>query len=491
MKFFSRSFLPICLSTIVVCLSFLNSNAVVAQELLSNNLGCTRNLRTILGQISPDYCSSANADSGILFNEFNPKRNVDGSVNLEVTVFNRGSADALVETYDSSKKIKDIQIIDGYRPPAGFIQSAREVFSTPLQLFSRYPIGDSRRTLEEQKITSTIPKGGSVKFTKSDSYAFWYNAAMLALEVGSLHQGDPEFYTTATESKQIVWEFTKEVGSESIINIFKGEANISSLTKVDNLEFIDSVKLSEVLQNLLNFASIQEPDPSKNPILSSFSDASLSIGNYGLEEIMNIYIAPGLGTFARIARVTGEAINTAAKAADLFNSIQDGDSATVTFNDLSDFAPVVDDIKRQLPENIIFRLPSSGLPQTLMATRGAHLSVESGGDYTKLLLKADDNDRFCRLPRGSRGYSMGCIFLSISSSSTTSNYYQNSETRRRLSNIINLDESVTTYLFQGDGFSLIDWVQDSTYFSVYSGTISNEELERLARSMITTELIIK
>jgi len=304
---------------------------VSAQEVTSENLGCTGNFRTVLGQDAPNYCTSAEADSGILFDQLNLIRNSDQSINLEFRVFNRGSADALVEVYDSVERLQDIKIIDGNRPPTGLIQSGRDLFTkVPASLFSRYPLGDARRDLQEQNMIVTIPAGGSVKITKSSNFAIWYNTAMLGLEVAQLVQGDSEL--TKAETTQPVREFAKEFGTQTAINIFKGEPSVQSAFSLD---FIDQNKLGEVLQKLLQYtySELNERDPSKNPILGAFLDVYLTGSNYSLETLIDTYILPGLGTLVRSVRIGGNAVNTFARAADLYNATVSGQRATVTLRD--------------------------------------------------------------------------------------------------------------------------------------------------------------
>lgn len=306
------------------------TKAFAAQELESVNLGCTQNLRTVLRQQSPDYCRSAEADSGVLFDQFKVTRNSDRSINLEFRVFNRGSADALVEVYDSGGRLRDIKIIDGNKPPTGLIQSGGDLFTkVPASLFSRYPLGDARRDLKEQNIIMTIPAGGSVKITKSSNFAVWYNNAMLAVEIAQLAQGDPEF-TRSETTKQLVREFAKEFGTQTAINIFKGEPSLQSAFSLD---FIDKDRLGAVLQKLVQYTATIESDPSKNPILGAFSDVYLTGANYGLETAIDKYIFPGLGTVARRVRIGGSAVNTFARAADLRNAMIYGQRATVTLRD--------------------------------------------------------------------------------------------------------------------------------------------------------------
>jgi hypothetical protein len=300
------------------------------QEVVASNLECTSNLRNILGQGAPDYCTSAQANSGILFDKLQVNRNSDRSIKLEMRVFNRGSADGFVEVYDSSRRLVDVKIIDGNILPTGLIQSGRDLFTkVPASFFSRYPLGDSRRELKEQNVSVTIPSGGSVQITKSSNTARLYNTAMLAVEVAMIAQGDPEFTKSETVRKFLVG-FAQEFGTKATMNIFKGEPSIQG---VFSLDFIDKNKLAEVLQKLVQYSVTIENDPFKNPLLGAFSDVSLDAANIGIENVLDKYILPGLGTLARGVRVGGNAVNTFARSADLSNATVASEKATVTLRD--------------------------------------------------------------------------------------------------------------------------------------------------------------
>jgi len=99
----------------------------------------------------------------------------------------------LVEVYDSNKKIVDAQIIDGNKPPTGFLPNARALLDVPaITISTKYPLTDVRRNLKEQNISVTIPAGGYVTISKSSNIATWYNTTIFAFEVASLVKNDSE-----------------------------------------------------------------------------------------------------------------------------------------------------------------------------------------------------------------------------------------------------------------------------------------------------------
>ncbi len=308
----------------------------LAQEFELVNLGCTRNLRTIFSSQAPDYCTSTESNSGILFDQFKVTRNTDRSIKLELKVFNRGSADGLVEVYNSRGNLQDIKIIDGNRPPTGLIQSGTDLFTrVPASLFSRYPLEDSRRNLREQNIIVMIPVGGSVQITKSSFYALRYNTSMLAIEVAQLAKGDPDF-AQSNSVKEFIKGFVKDtvftIDSNTSINIFKSEPTTLMLYSLD---FIDKQRLAELLKEIVRYSVTVDSDPAQNPFLGAFSDVATDLGNIAIENIVDKYIAPGLGTFARNVRIQGSRVNTFARAVDTANSFSSGQRATVTFRDKS------------------------------------------------------------------------------------------------------------------------------------------------------------
>jgi hypothetical protein len=307
------------------------------QELVASNLGCTRNLRTILGQRAPDYCTSADAYSGIIFDNVKPPtRNADGSIKLEMTVLNRGSADGFVEVYDSRGNLVKIEVIESSSPPTDLIRNINpfDERSFPASFLSSYPIGDLRRSLKRQDISVTIPAGGYAKVTKYGNVAFRYNAAMLALELAQAAKGDPAFVKSETV-KKFIKGFAEEAflapDSKAVINIFKSPP---SLQAQFNMNVIDPNKLAKVLQELVEYSVKIEKDPSKNPFIGAFQDVFLDGATIGLENALNL-LRPGLGTFASGVRKDGNYINTLARAADLYYSMASGEKATVTIRDAS------------------------------------------------------------------------------------------------------------------------------------------------------------
>ncbi|MFB2898114.1 hypothetical protein ACE1CI_34800 [Aerosakkonemataceae cyanobacterium BLCC-F50] len=313
-----------------------------SQELVFSNMGCTSNLRNILGQSAPDYCHSAEADSGILFDKFQQTKNPDGSITVDITLFNRGSADGLIEIYDANGNFVDGQIINGNKPPTGFLQSGYRMFvEYPQTWWSKYPQGDYRRDLKEQEFKNiNIPAGGFVNITKSSNLALWYNTAMLVIEVSQLK--DPEF-TQQKSVKKFILGFAKEAvfskNSETVINIFKSEP---SLKGVFTLDFLDERKVGEVLQNLWEYTktiSFNESDgfwkEPKNPLYEAFKDVGLDTGNVGVENAIDRFLLPGLGTFVRSVRQGGNALNTLARLMDYNNAKKSGDKGTITIRNVS------------------------------------------------------------------------------------------------------------------------------------------------------------
>lgn len=310
-----------------------------SQELVVSNVGCTSNLQNILGQSALDYCRSAEADSGILFDKFIQTKNRDGSITVEIRLFNRGSADGLIEIYDARGNLVDGKIINGNKPPTGILQSGYRMFvEYPQTWWSRYPLGDSRRDLKEQSFSITIPAGGFVNITKSSNLALWYNTAILAIEVSQL-KGDPEF-TQQESVKKFLWGFAQEAvlskDSKTVSNIFKSEP---SLQGIFTLDFLDERKVGVVLQRLWEYTLTITRDESdgslKNPLYEAFQEVGLDTANVGVENAIDRFLLPGLGTFVRSVRQGGNGLNTLARILDYNNAMKSGEKATVTIRSVS------------------------------------------------------------------------------------------------------------------------------------------------------------
>jgi hypothetical protein len=308
------------------------------------NLGCTQNLKVAFGQTAPDYCRSLEADSGILFDRFEPaKRNANGSITLEFMAFNRGSADALIEIYDAQGKLKDIQIIDGNKPPTGLLKTGTDMFTRyPTSFFSRYPIGDIRRDLEKasirdrvqgkdpNKVEVTIPTGGTAKITKSSDYAKLYNSVMLGLEVSQI--GGDSGLTKVKTARELAIRFVKETGKTTATNIFTSEASAQAIFSLD---FIDKNKLAGILQKFIAYSLTAKGKPLadaplESTFVSALADVVVADSNETLEIALDRYISPGLGTVAKTARTAGDGMNTYARGIDLFNSFMIGEKGSIT-----------------------------------------------------------------------------------------------------------------------------------------------------------------
>jgi hypothetical protein len=304
--------------------------------LTASNLGCSQNTDNFpdLGNLPwkkrLDYCSSIYAYSGILFDSLTPEKQENGTTKLKMEVFNRGSADALIEIYNSTGNLEDIKIIEGNRPPSDLINSGHDLFTkVPASFFSKYPVDDHRHNLTKQSIEIIIPSGGSVKITKSSNYASLYNVAMTALEISQLKSGNPGF-TKSDTVKKLIKGFIKESGNKSAINIFTSEP---ALQGVFSLDFLDKNKLAEVLYELVKYSSKVEKDPTKNPFLGAFKDVYIDAASIGIENALYRYINPGLGIFVKGVRVGGNAANTFARSWDYYNAMSNGDKSTIVLED--------------------------------------------------------------------------------------------------------------------------------------------------------------
>jgi hypothetical protein len=305
-----------------------------------NNIVCSGKTRNFLGQESPASCRSKEADSRLIFNSITWDRQADRSIKVEMKVFNQGSAEALVQIYNSKKQLVKIKIIEGNKPPTGLIDSGIDMFTRfPVSLFNQYSLTDARKNLNEQEFSDKnknsliIPPGGYLKITKSSNEAFRYNAAMLSLELVLLAQGDPGFAKDETV-KQFVKRFSQEAyfsrTSKTTINFFKSEPSSQAMFTMD---LVDPNKAAEVFKQLIEFSVSGESDPSKNPFIGSFLDVYKDVGNLGLETALDKFILPGLGTFVKATRITGSKLNTFARGADLYYATAAGEKATITLED--------------------------------------------------------------------------------------------------------------------------------------------------------------
>jgi hypothetical protein len=143
------------------------------------------------------------------------------------------------------------------------------------------------------------------------------------------------------------------------------------------------------------------------------------------------------------------------------------------------FTPVIKNIRKKLPANLAFRLPSN-IPKKITQAGKVKLDlkIEKDNAYLRLKYVGCEKD----FP-GGRGYSLYCVPLQFTSATIGSKFYQDLKFYITSSTKFPLARGITAYHFQGDGFHVISWVQNQTFFQTSSGQISLNELKSIARSM--------
>lgn len=146
------------------------------------------------------------------------------------------------------------------------------------------------------------------------------------------------------------------------------------------------------------------------------------------------------------------------------------------------FKPVINQIKQRLPANLAFRLPAN-LPKSVtqgISKNNLKLTLESNNQ--SIVLRVQDGSKYCQeLPHG-RTYALECNRFSIHVGSLSSAFYKDSEKSRSPENSFNLYKNIKAYLFAGDEWNTLSWVQNGIYFQIYS-SCPKDELITIAKSM--------
>ncbi|MDF0556552.1 hypothetical protein [Kamptonema sp. UHCC 0994] len=154
------------------------------------------------------------------------------------------------------------------------------------------------------------------------------------------------------------------------------------------------------------------------------------------------------------------------------------------------FKPIIGEIKKKLPSNLVFRLPSR-LPGTITNKMSPQLTFDINSERAYLALEDKDcPPRFSRGGRGTRGYNLVCLRFSVASSTLASKYYQEDRQRGSGADAIELSRNQIGYHYQGTDWNTVSWVQDNNYFKIYSGTVRRNELIEVARSMVANSQVI-
>jgi hypothetical protein len=156
------------------------------------------------------------------------------------------------------------------------------------------------------------------------------------------------------------------------------------------------------------------------------------------------------------------------------------------------FKPVINQIKQRLPNNLVFRLPSS-LPNSI--TQGISkenlkvvLKVNNQNAYISLLNTGEDCQN---INTASRLYNLDCRRISINTALLSSDFYKNSQANYKSGISLNLNKSIKASLHKGDAWNNISWIQNGIFFQVYSGSCSENELIKIANSMVNEKPITR
>ncbi|MTJ14793.1 hypothetical protein FJR11_19880 [Anabaena sp. UHCC 0187] len=149
------------------------------------------------------------------------------------------------------------------------------------------------------------------------------------------------------------------------------------------------------------------------------------------------------------------------------------------------FKPVINQIKQHLPNNLVFRLPSS-LPKSI--TQGIskdNLKVVFNVNDLNADISLLNTSKYCQnMNTGDRLYAINCIRISINAVLVSSKYYKNFQDDSGLTTPLTLNKNIKAFLFKGDGWNNITWFQNGTLFLVSSGSCSESKLITIANSMI-------
>ena len=127
-----------------------------------------------------------------------------------------------------------------------------------------------------------------------------------------------------------------------------------------------------------------------------------------------------------------------------------------------DVATVFQGVKNKIPKNLGFILP------TYMPVISEEVQpIFSISDQNITTLTLEFTDSRCRsLPKGSKGYLVGCRALSISSGSISSDFWRQRVVEPK-GEVFSLLERVGAKHIQGDGWGIIAWANHGTFVSVY------------------------
>ncbi len=263
-------------------------------------------MRFPVEKTTKDYLISSDPRSRIYvdIDVLNTKKNTDESVDLSLKAVNLGLSDGLAEIYDATGKLISLKVIKNDPVPESVVEGlggilfnwkdGQFILGTGLEstmalgkviwnLDSDYANQDfpnrTRTTIEAK-----IPVGGYIRFTKSSTYALYWNFLKAMVKTGKMLKGFKAYDENALE-KNFLQEVTRVgISSMSIINeLFNDENGIKALFlgQLSGTEYAKAVEyfINRIIK--IDFGSY---------IGSSVTNSFLAVleeGAYNLEKIIS------------------------------------------------------------------------------------------------------------------------------------------------------------------------------------------------------------
>ncbi len=121
------------------------------------------------------------------------------------------------------------------------------------------------------------------------------------------------------------------------------------------------------------------------------------------------------------------------------------------------FNSILVNIYNKMPYPLEMRLPKN-VPDSVIGRFRPVVNLHT--DRVRIALEISESE--CRMPRRSRGFSLGCISLSITAAASPPEAFYLNNAKR-----VNLTSIIQAYYFQGDGWGQVMWQQNRNFFTVY------------------------
>ena len=252
----------------------LGQQAATARSLLvPSNSQSIYGVTVELGSVTKDF-KNLIGTYALLVDRVNYKDLSNGSRVLSFEVFNRGISDGVIEVRNARGELVEVRGIEGIRNPTSVFSFGIESIQRLYELATEgYGFTDPRNSLGNSQKTEirniVIPRGGTLKFTKTGENALRYNQARFLINF--FFDSAPKLFEGSGVKAELMSAFYFKLQQEQVGSLVKEEALITprdAARALATASWIDDEKLRQLLKIGLEVLVEKGIEGSSKPVIN-------------------------------------------------------------------------------------------------------------------------------------------------------------------------------------------------------------------------------